>query len=240
MPNIEVEGVTWETPLKGHKLVTLDDGREEEKDYIRIPLPKASVKDDPAYAEICISDLPDHVYTEALLKGIQSLVNRGDMNKIKGAKTDASRAAAIEAAEKNIAALYAGQIRVSAGAKTKISGAIRTLAMQKARLLVKDAIKRAGEKISHYAAREITSAAEMILGGEHGAALIAEARAEIEAREKAAVAIDIGLLKKDESKVQKDAEKKAAKAAKPKQSIAGLAAGVQATQRKPQPNQLSR
>lgn len=239
--NIEIPGVTWETPLKGHMDVTLDDGRVVTKDYIRFAVPKGSSKEDPGYAEVCISDLPDHVFTEAILKGVSGLAMRGGYAKIKGPKTEDSRKNAMAAVQANLDALYAGNIRVSAGAKTKISGAVRTLAMQYARQLVKDAIKRGGEKISHYSAREITSAAEMILGGDHGKNLIAKARKEIEEREKEEPAIDISILQKDAAKVAKDEANKAKKAAernKPKQSISQLA-GVQATRRQ-QPEQRAR
>lgn len=239
MPSIEVDGIVWESPLKGYLEVTGDDGQVTKKLYLRLAIPKGSTKEEPAYVDVCMDDMPDHVYIECLAKGAGSLLTRGKgYTSLKGAKTPQSTKLAMEAVASNLEAMYRGEIRVTAGAKTKINGAVRTLAMQKARALIRDAIKRAGEKVSLYNAREITQAAEMALAGEHGPRLIQEAKDEIDARNKKDPIIDIGFLQKDPKLVAADQEKKAEKAkkeSKPKVSLAALAqraeGGVHVTHR---------
>lgn len=232
---IEVEGVTWETSAKGYKEVTLDDGSVVRKNYLRIAVPKASIKDDPGYVEICTSDVPEHIYIDALSKGFQAQVNRGPMNAIKGEKTAKSRADAIEAARVQLEAIYSGNLRVSAGAKTaKEPAAVRTLAMQKARLLVRDALKRAGKKVTLYSAREITAAANLVMNGPKGAKLLADAAAELKARAEEESVIDVELLKPDPDKVAKSKAGRKKKDDGPKLSIEAMAGQVQPA-RRPQP-----
>ena len=88
--------------------------------------------------------------------------------------------------------------------------------MRIARLLVKDALKRAGEKVSHYAAKEITTAAAEVLNGEQGAEIMKQAEQAIKEREakEKALKIDLTALKPDKELVKK-AEDKKAKAKKP-------------------------
>jgi len=236
---IEVPGVTWETSAKGYMDVTLDDGQVVRKNYLRVAVPKASVKDDPGYVEVCTSDVPEHIYIDALQKGLQMQLNRGKaLTSIKGTKTNASRAEAIKAVEVQLEAIYSGQLRVSAGARTaKEPAAVRTLAMQKARLLVRDALKRAGKKVTLYSAREITAAATIVLNGPKGAKLLADAAAELKARAEEESVIDVEMLQPDPEKVAASnaKRKRRPKDDGPKLTVEEMA-GVQATSRsRPQP-----
>ena len=184
------------------------DGNGEEKVYVTVPVPKASTKGEPATVEVCIDDLPGDVYMEALRQGLKHFLGAG-MSKITGDKTEESRKAAFEIAKANAEKLYSGKIRISAGGRTKIAGAVKVEAMRIARLLVKDAIKRAGKvKISRIPARTITVAATKLLDTEQGAVILKQAQANIAEREKEAqegINIDVSGIKEDPDLVKKAA-----------------------------------
>jgi hypothetical protein len=230
MQGIDIPGINWETGVKGTMMVDLD-GNQTEHDFIRVPLPKASIKDEAIFAVVDIDKLPEQVFTEVILQGLKALVNRGPMTKITGQKTDKSRQDAVEAAQSNIDALYAGKIRFTQGQKTAIPRAIRTLALNKARFLVREALKNAGERPNLYKQRLITEAAEGVLGSAVGLELIEEARAEVAAREEKAKAIDISFLKPDPELVAKEKEKVAKRKAEPKFTAADIAKAVTTTRR---------
>ena len=191
------------------------EDKVEGNDYIRVPVVKASTKDNPSFVEVCIDDLPADVYKEVMIQGLKTLLNRG-MSKITGTKTDASRKAVMEIAATNLENLYAGKIRMSAGVRSKISGAVKTEAMRIARLIIKDALKAAGEKVSHYAAKEITALATELVNGEQGKAILEQAQAAIaeRAKKEESLKIDLSKIKPDATLVKK-ANERAAKNKKP-------------------------
>lgn len=185
---------------------------------VTIPITKAK-----GTVEIDVNnDVPDDVYAEALVLGLKELANRG-MTKITKASTKDEaelKTLAMAQAQKNVEAIRTSKIRFS-GKKSdsKITGEVKTEAMRLAKNIVKDLMKKAGLKISHTPASEITAAAKEVL--EADASIIATAQANIEARKKKSeggvAGIDITtLVKADPKLVAKDAEKKAAeKANKP-------------------------
>lgn len=173
--------------------------------------------------EIDTEKLPDAVYAEALLQGLKVLINRG-MSKVTKEtypQAEEMKTKAQEVAEKNREDLLAGKVRITGGAKTKgISGAVKTEAMRLARNLVKDEIKKAGGKISHYEASEITKAAKALL--EQDTTLLDMAKANLEERAKVPVSINVAGIAISSKKVAA-AEAKKAKAGTLSATQAGLA-----------------
>jgi hypothetical protein len=129
---------------------------------------------------------------------------------------DAQRQAeAIAIAEKQLEAVYAGKIRMTGGVKVKVAtGEINTEAMRLARIIVKDEIKAAGGKVSHYAGSEITKAAKDLLAAD--ATIVEQAKANIDARkaQKPKVAIDVSKIAVSAKKVAEAEAKKVADKAK--------------------------
>lgn len=149
---------------------------------------------------VATSELPDNVYAAALAIGMKDLLNRG-MTKIKvrengkalsGDQAEAAKAAALEIANKNYANLKQGKLPRMVGASKgddKLPGVVKTEAMRLARNLIKDEIKAAGGKISHYEAKDITAAAAAFLETEEGKGMIVTAQANVAARAEAKAAI---------------------------------------------------
>jgi len=160
----------------------------------------------------CETDnLPEHVYIAAMREGLKHYANRG-MSKITKKEypnPEELKAAALEQGKKNMEAILAGNIRIVGQPKAgKIPGAVMTEARRLARNLVKDEIKRAGLKVSHFEAKEITKAANAIL--ENDDSLIKQAQENLEKRAATPVKIDIkGLIKESPDKVKAAEEKKA-------------------------------
>lgn len=177
-----------------------------------------TLKNGAGTIDVDLSRLPDDVYAELLLQGAKVVAERAMSKITKEAYPDeAERKSAIRAkAQANIEDMYAGKIKITGRASVKkASGAVMTEAMRLARNLVKDAIKAAKGKISHYKASEITAAAKSLI--EADPSIIAKAEEAIKAREAAPAKIDVmSLIKEDPTLVAKDEAKKAeAKANKP-------------------------
>ena len=177
--------------------------------------------------------VPQEMYEEALYLGFKEMVNR-KMSKITVAKLEGedlvkARAAAMEVAQKNVAEINAGTFKVH-GTKsaTKVSGAVMTEAMRIARNVIKDTLKAAGHKISHYKASQITEAAKQIVGQ-----YVAQAEENLAKRAQPPAAIDLSALVKGmhtDPDLVKKAE--AAKVAK-KDQLSAKQAGMVATRAKP-------
>ena len=203
--------------------------------FIKVPIVKATRKNDPSWAEIDLNALPDDVVKEIYLQGLKTLLNRG-MSKITGEKDDKSVAAVMEIAAKNVEDLYAGKVRMSAGVRTKITGAVKTEAMRIARQIIKDGLKAAGLKVGHYKASDISAAAAEFLDSEDGREVWEEAKQTVEKREaekKTSVgksAKDLAITLKADATLVKKAEEAAAKRKKPSKDEAKghLAAAAQA------------
>lgn len=159
---------------------------------LRIPIPKAK-----GFIDIDLEKLPIEVYGEALFQGLKEIMARNmtkhtGLSKLDGEPLANAQAAVMAQAEKNLKDCYEGTIRLSGKAKTKkASGAVMTEARRLARILVKAELKTAGEKVSHYDAKEITKAANEILASEEGAGLIAKAEANLTAREEEAKSLGV-------------------------------------------------
>jgi hypothetical protein len=194
-----------------------DDGKE----YVRIPVPKASTKEEQEFIEVCTTDLSADMLGEAIYAGIKGIINRGMPAKDSSAS---GRKAAMKKAEDNLQKLQEGKVRVTGGKiKTaKGDGEAVKLAMVEAKALVKDSIKRQGKvKVSLVSAATITAYAKEYLASEAGKALIDKAKAMIAARNAAAEAeeaapIDLSGLRADPKLVaaneKRKTERKKAKA----------------------------
>lgn len=154
---------------------------------LQIPVTKAK-----ATVGIDTDTIPTEVYQEALRLGLKELVNRGMSKITKTAHPDEDelKAKALEQAGKNVEAINAGKIRFSAGAAKKASGAVMTEARRLAKNVIKDEMKKAGLKIAHVDASEITKAANALLASDAGARFIDEAKAELQRREEAKAQIE--------------------------------------------------
>ena len=169
------------------------------------------------------TDLDDAVFKEVVFQGLKVLLNRG-ASKITKASTkneDEYKAVALEKAQEQLELVKTSKIKFTGvGKEKKLSGAVNTEAMRLARNLVKDEMKKAGIKISHVEASEITKAAKEVLASENGASIIEMAKANLEERSKVPVASTIvSGIKISEKKV------KAAEAKKAKDQLSAKQAG---------------
>lgn len=173
---------------------------------INVPITKGG-----STVEIDTEKLPDAVYAEIVLQGLKVLLNRG-MSKITKTSTkdaDELKALSMQAAEKNVIAVYEGTIKFTGGKAKKASGAVMTEARRIAKGLVKDALKEEGIKISHVAAKEITALANQLI--EADPSIVETAKANLEERAKKPIAIDIKSLVKVDPKLVAKADAKKAK-----------------------------
>lgn len=164
--------------------------------------------------------LPDDVFAEAMLQGLKVLLNRGASKITKEAypNEEEMKAAAMAKANEQLELVKTSKIKFSGKAKaSKASGAVMTEARRLARNLIKDELKAAKIKISTVDAKEITKAANDLLAGAQGEALIAKAKENLEARANVSVSADlISAIKVNPKKVQAlEAKKAEAKANKP-------------------------
>lgn len=174
-----------------------------------VSIPVVKAKD---IIEFDTKDLPDDVYTEAVILGLKTLVNRG-MTKctVKDLGDEATvKSEAMIIASKNKEKILAGDIKFSGKAKaTKVSGVVNTEAMRIARERVKDAAKKAGYKISTIKASQITEAAKALIAQDD--TIIEQAKANIEARTATPMPFDIKSLVKEDPELVAKANAAAAK-----------------------------
>lgn len=184
---------------------------------LSIPVTKAGNKT----VTVETDQLPERIYVSALTKGLHNLLNGGatKLANAKDGKTDEEKAefaaAAIAKAEERIAAMYANTLKLGREAAVKgPSGAVMTEARRIARDLIKQMIKDSGGKVSHYAASEITKAAnELLADPEQGPGFIAMAEENLTARTKKNINFDMGKLHEDPiliAKAEEAANKKKA------------------------------
>lgn len=184
-------------------------------------------------------DLTAEVYAEALLQGLKVLLNRGASKITKETYPDAEemKVAAMAKANEQLAAMRSGKIKKTGAKATKVAGVVMTEARRLARNVIKDEIKRAGLKVSHYEASDITKAANALLETDQGPSIIKAAEEEIAKRAEVKVGIDVTAIQPSEKKVAKAAKEKAERATQASAAKAGKvavrakpkAAGPQAT-----------
>lgn len=160
-----------------------------------------------------LAKVPDDVYKEALIQGFKVLLNRGASKVTAAAYPNAEelKAEAMAVAAKQLEMVYEGKIKLTGGKAKKASGAVMTEARRIAKAMVKDAIKAAGGKVSHYEASEITKAANALLETEQGKEIIAQAETNLKEREKTPIALDITSIISESPKLVAKAEEEKAK-----------------------------
>jgi hypothetical protein len=196
---------------------------EAEGEIFRVPVVKGK-----HYKEVDSKKLPDHVYREAFSLGLKQLLNRGQTKITKEAypEPEELQAAAMEAAEKTLEAMYAGKIRVVGGkAAGKVAGVVMTEARRLARVAVKEALKQSGVRVSLVEASEITKAANALIATDPSYITMAEE--EIEKRAKKPANIDISGIQISQKKLKAQEAKKAEKV------LSAAKAGQVATRRAP-------
>lgn len=176
--------------------------------------------------DVDLRRIPDAVYEEALLQGLKQILGRGASKITKAAfKTEAEyHAAGMAKAAEQLEMAYAGKTKTSGGKSAeKVTGEVMTEARRLAKGLVKEEMKKHKIKVSHVEASEITKAANALLNTDKGAAIIAQAKANIDARkaavtDEAGLGIDVGAIPVSAKKVaaaeKAAAEKKAEAAAR--------------------------
>ena len=163
----------------------------QEAKIVNVPITKGKTT-----LPIDINLIADDVFAEIVLQGLKVLLNRG-MSKVTKETypvAEEMQAKAVEVAQAQIELVMTGKIKFTGGKKKSgTTGAVMTEARRLAKALVKDELKRAGIKISHVEASEITKAANLYLESEQGATLIEKAKANLAEREKVSIgdAIDV-------------------------------------------------
>ena len=158
---------------------------------LSIPITKAG----NVTIEVDLDTIPEAVYLGALEEGFKTYLNKG-MSKITGLKDmteeelSKAREAALVIATKNLEALKSGTVKRTRAkaAGAKVPGVVLTAARRIAKEVLKDEIRAAGLKISHIAPRDLTRLANERIAEDPS--YIAQAQAEIDARNSATSTID--------------------------------------------------
>lgn len=185
---------------------------QTEQKIVNVPITKGKTT-----IPVDINAIADDVFAEIVLQGLKVLLNRG-MSKVTKEvypKAEEMQAKAVEVAQAQLDLVNTGKIKFTGGKKKSgTTGAVMTEARRLAKALVKDELKRAGIKISHVEASEITKAANLYLESEQGEALIEKAKANLAEREKVSVgdAIDVTKIVAISPELVAKAEKRKAEA----------------------------
>lgn len=173
--------------------------------------------------EVETKDFSDDVYNYIYAEGLKAVLNKG-MTKVTAKDIpdeDERRAEAMKIATETLEKLIAGEVPSRRKKKAKESGKVMTEARRLAKEAVKEGLRKAKKKISHYKASDITAAANAMLETEEGQRFIVKARENIAAAE--AESIDVSIIdamQEDEALVEKANEaaeaRKSAKAKAPK------------------------
>jgi hypothetical protein len=161
-----------------------------ERQIVNVPITKGKTT-----LAVAIDDIPADVWAEVILQGLKVLLNRGTSKVTKETypKADELAAKAVETAQAQLELVMTSKIKFTGGKKKSgTTGAVMTEARRLAKALVKDELKRAGIKISHVEASEITKAANAYLETAKGAELIEQAKKNLAEREKVSIG-DAGL-----------------------------------------------
>jgi transcriptional/translational regulatory protein YebC/TACO1 len=190
----------------------------------KVPVVKAK-----GFIEVNTSELPDHVYREALMQGLKVLLNRGQTKITKEAypEPEQLRGEAMKKAEETLESMYAGKIRIMGAKADKVPGAVMTEARRIARNLVKEELKRSGVKVSYIEASEITKAANALIAADPD--ILKQAEEELEKRARTKVKIDISAIPQSKKKIA------AAEAKKAEKVLSAAKTGKIATRARPAP-----
>lgn len=200
------------------------------QNVFEVPITKGG---DKAFIQFDVSVLKDEDYALVMAEGLKAVANArmskvGAVTKLAGKELEDANALAMKIAAENLDKLVKGETKVRGKAKSTsdIPREVQTEARRQAREVVRNEIKRAGGKISQYAAKDITAAADQLIASDPS--FVEKARVTLEARANLTSAIDISaIVKADPKKVAKAAE---AKASRP---LSKTQAGIVAPRKKP-------
>lgn len=200
------------------------------QNVFEVPITKGG---DKAFIQFDVSVLKDEDYALVMAEGLKAVANArmskvGAVTKLAGKELEDANALAMKIAAENLDKLVKGETKVRGKAKSTsdIPREVQTEARRQAREVVRNEIKRAGGKISQYAAKDITAAADQLIASDPS--FVEKARVALEARANLTSAIDISaIVKADPKKVAKAAE---AKANRP---LSKTQAGIVAPRKKP-------
>lgn len=160
--------------------------------------------------------IPAEMFSLAVMEGLKVLLNKKmskvtGLTKMSGDELAKAHADAMKIAQSNFEDLMEGNLKSGRSAKSKsgVPGAVMTEARRLAKAVVKDEIRKAGMKISHVEASEITKAANELIANDPS--YIEQAKANLETRSKATPAIDIKALVSESPKLVAKANEKKAK-----------------------------
>jgi hypothetical protein len=198
-----------------------------EPKIIHVPITKGKTT-----LAIDTNTIPDDVFAEVVLQGLKVLLNRGMSKVTKEAYPNAEemKSKAVEVAQAQVELVMTSKIKFTGGKKKSgATGAVMTEARRLAKALVKDELKRAGIKISHVEASEITKYANDYLETEAGHKLVEQAKANLADREKVSIGdvINVKSIAISEKRVQAAEAKKANKG-----TLSAKQAGKVATRKK--------
>lgn len=196
----------------------------------KVPIVKAGAT---AFIDVDVSTYSDEAYAYVMAEGLKAIANArmskvGAVTKLTGKELEDAQALALKIAEENLDKLAKGDIKLKSAkaSKSDIPRDVQTEALRLARDVVRNEIRKAGGKISQYAAKDITAAAHAVIAGDPS--YLDKARANLESRANLTSAIDVSsMIHVDPKKAAKAAE---AKASKP---LSATQAGKVAPRKKP-------
>lgn len=182
--------------------------------------------------EINTGDLPEEAFVEIVALGLKTFLNKGmgdvKTKDLEGDALSKAKAEALKFANDNLSKLLSGDFKRSASKTAKVAGKVMTEAKRLARNFVKDQLKRAGHKVSHYPAAEITKAAVALIDADNNWVKMAEDSLTQTAAQKAT--IDLSAIKVDPKLVEKA---KAKVKGTGKAPLSATQAGITAVRAKP-------
>lgn len=219
-------------------------------EQIHIPITKAGKGVVFVFDKDELAELPDEVYSQVFQEGLKVFLNSRMSkleapSKLTGAALEDASAKALDKAAENLRDLKAGKLLKRSAATKATAGvdrAVMTEALRLAKEVVKNEIRKAGMKISHVPAKDITAAAKIQVEG--NPKYLADAAANIAERAKIPSVGDIKSLITESPKLVAEAEARKAEKAKSKGLSAKQAgiptkrAGAKVPPRRPGPPDL--
>lgn len=178
---------------------------------LNVPIPKGG----GATIEVDVDTIPQEAFSAIVMAGLEALLGKRmskitGLTKLEGEELTKAHEAAAKIAAENLANIMANKVSAKRGAKKAdgVSREVKTEATRLAKAVVKDQIRAAGMKISHVAAKDITSAANELIANDPS--YYEQAKTNIEARSHITPAVDIkSLVQESPALVAKAAERAA-------------------------------
>lgn len=199
-------------------------------EQFQIPITKAGKGVFLTVSDEDVNALPAEVFQMVMKEGLKVVLNSrmsklAAPSKLEGEQLEEAKTQALEAAQKNLDDLKAGKLVKRGTGSSKTAGvarAVMTEAMRLAKDFAKDLIRKAGMKISHVPAKDITAAAKQFV--EDDPSYIERATANLAERAKLPTTVDISALIKESPKLKAEAE--ARNAAKKEKVLSAKQSGL--------------